>query len=304
MPELPASGPVSIKTNLADLALASALKSGTVETGLAHFDFCGPKVAHDGFKPMVREQFFGAGELAIVTFLQARAYGKPYVMLPATMVGQFQHHCIGYKGAPGSMKPRDIEGKRVGVRSYSQTTGVWVRGILKHEYGVDLDKVIWCAHDDPHVAEALDPPTVERFELNGRKLAGMMLNGDFPAAILGADFPKDDPNAQYLVPDPFAAALEWARRTDIRPVNHVFVVHADIVRNRPDVVEDVWSALKATKAANGPVKDEFDCLPFGFENLRRSLAAAIQYAFEQKLIPQLMAPEDLFDDFTRKLAYP
>lgn len=301
MMDIPPAGPVTIRTNLADSALAAALKARKVDTGLARLDFCGPKVAHDGFKPMVRDSFFGAGELAIVTFLQARAHGKPYTMLPATVVGRFQHHCIGYRGRPGSMKPKDIEGKRVGVRSYSQTTGVWVRGVLKHEYAVDLDRVTWCAHDDPHVSEALDPPSVERFKLNGRKLAGMMLDGDFPAAILGADFPKDDPNAQYLIPDPFDAAVEWARRTHIIPINHVFVVHSDLVKKRPDVIENLWDALKATKSAMGPSSDEFDCLPFGYENLRHSLDTASQYAYEQKLLPRKLASEELFDDFTRAL---
>jgi 4,5-dihydroxyphthalate decarboxylase len=301
MVDVPASGPVTIKTNLADSALATALKAGKVETGLARFDFCGPKVAHDGFKGMVREGLYHAGELAIVTYMQARAYGKPYVMLPATMVGRFQHHCIGFRGEPGAMKPGDIEGKRVGVRSYSQTTGVWVRGVLQHEYGVDLDKVTWCAHDDPHVAEALDPASVERFKLNGRKLADMMLAGDFPAAILGNDFPKDAPDAHYLVPDPFNAAIAWHKRTGIIPVNHVFVVHADLVKKRPEVVEDIWRALKATKAAMAPSKEPVDCLPFGFANLRLSLNAAAQYAYEQKLLPRKLTADDLFDDFTRAL---
>ena len=140
---VPQSGPVSIKTNLADSALVAPLKAGRIDTGAARLNFCGPATANEGFKPMVREEFFGAGELAIVTFLQAHAYGKPYVLLPATVVGRFQHHTIAYAGNPGDKAPKDLEGGRVAVRSYSQTTGVWVRAILQHDYGVDLDKVTW-----------------------------------------------------------------------------------------------------------------------------------------------------------------
>ena len=102
---------------------------------------------------MVRENAYDAGELAIVTFLQAKAFGKPYVLLPAPISGRFQHHCIGYSIEHGELRPKDIEGRKVGVRTYAQTTGLWVRGILQHEYGVDLNKVTWLTIDDAHLAE-------------------------------------------------------------------------------------------------------------------------------------------------------
>ena len=91
MATFPASGPVRLRTNLADSQLANALKQGEVKTDLVDFDFCGPKTANQGFKPMVREGLFDAGELAIVTYMQALDYGKPLVLIPATMVGRFQH---------------------------------------------------------------------------------------------------------------------------------------------------------------------------------------------------------------------
>ena len=120
--------------------MTRALKAARVTSDLVTFDFCGPKVANQGFKPMVREGTFDAGELAIGTFLQAKVYGKPLVLLPAVVMGRSQHHTIVYNHAKGELGPKDLEGRRVGVRSYTQTTGIWVRGILQHEYGVDLEQ--------------------------------------------------------------------------------------------------------------------------------------------------------------------
>jgi len=97
-----------------------------------------------------------------VTYLQAKAYGKPYVLLPAVLVSRGQHHTIAYNAERGTLKPGDLHGKRVGVRAYSVTTGAWVRGILASDYGVELDKVEWITFEDPHVAEYRDPDIVKR----------------------------------------------------------------------------------------------------------------------------------------------
>src|SRR5579871_5812252 len=152
----------TLRTNLADYAVTKAMKDGRVKSDRVTLDYCGPTPAHNGFKAMVRENQFDAGELAIVTFLQAKAFGKPYVLLPAPISGRFQHHCIGYSVEFGELKPKDIEGRKVGVRTYAQTTGLWVRGILQHEYGVDLNKVTWLTIDDAHLAEHTDPPNCQR----------------------------------------------------------------------------------------------------------------------------------------------
>ena len=136
----PKSGPVTLRTNLADYAMTKALKSGAVTSDIVRFDFCGPKVANQGFKPMVRERAFDAGELAIGTFLQAKVYGKPVTLLPAVVMGRFQHQTALRSTQRAAIGPGDVQGKRVGIRSYTQTTGIWVRGILQHEYGVDLTR--------------------------------------------------------------------------------------------------------------------------------------------------------------------
>ena len=158
----PKAGPITLKTHLAEYPVTHALRAGEIKSDLVTLDFVGPKQAYEGFKPMVRESAYDASELAIVTFLQAKAFGKPFVALPAFVLGRFQHNLIGYNAGKGELAPKDLEGKRVGVRAYTQTTGVWLRGILQHEYGVDLGKVKFVTFEDPHVTEYNDPPGVER----------------------------------------------------------------------------------------------------------------------------------------------
>jgi len=220
----------SVKTNLADYPVTMAMKDGRVASSLVTLEYCGPKTAHDGFKPMLRENAFDAGELAIVTYLQAKAWGKPFVLLPIPISGRFQHHCIGFNHELGPLNPKEIEGRKVGVRTYAQTTGLWVRGILQHEYGVDLDKVTWLTIDESHLSEHHDPPNCQR--LRPRQAGRMMLSGEIAAAILGNDMPKD-PRVRTLVPDAMAAARQWYQREGVIPINHMFAVRQDLSRNGP-----------------------------------------------------------------------
>jgi 4,5-dihydroxyphthalate decarboxylase len=300
MPAYPKSGPVTLRTNLADYAMTKALKSGAVTSDFVRFDFCGPKVANQGFKAMVRERAFDAGELAIGTFLEARTYGKPVTLLPAVVMGRFQHQTALRSTARGAFGPGDIEGRRIGIRSYTQTTGIWVRGIFKHEYGVDLNKVTWVCNDDGHLAEFRDPPNVERTPADSKKVDQMLLDGEIDGAILGAEIPNE-PRVTHLIPDPKDAALAWYRKYNTVPVNHLFCVDKDLADARPDVVREIFRMLKETKAAMPPAPDGIDFHPFGVEALRKPLEMVMQYSVEQKIIPRAFAMDELFDDMTRKL---
>jgi 4,5-dihydroxyphthalate decarboxylase len=299
MPTFPATGPVTLRTNLADSPTTAALKSGAVSSPLVNFEFAGTKVANEGFKPMVREGKFQAGELAIVTYLQAKAYGKPLLLLPATMVGRFQHHMLVTSSVRGPVEPKDLEGQKVALRAYSQTTGVWVRGLLQHEYGVDLDKVTWLCRDDPHVVEAADPANVERLAPGAKSLENLVLDGDVIAGILGNELPKD-PRARHFFENYQALARAWYAKYHTVHINHLFVVHADLAKERPDVVKEIYRLLLASKAA-APPRGDIDLLPFGLPAMRRALELVIDYAFEQKLLPRKLTVDELFDDTTRAL---
>ena len=290
---------VRLKTNLADAPVTMALKDGRVTSSLVTLDFCGPKLAHDGFKAMVRQNAFDAGELAIVTYFQAKAYGKPYVMLPIPVSGRTQHHCIGFNKELGHLDPKDIEGRKVGVRTYSQTTGLWVKGILQHEHGVDLDKVNWLTIDDSHLAEYTDPSNVQKLPA-GSNLPKMMLDGELAAAILGNDMPKD-PRVQLLIPEPFKSAEVWCKREGVLPINHMFVVHQDLSKKHPDVVKEIFRMLVDSRHL-APEEVTSALPPIGVEANRKTLEMAAEWSFEQKLIPRRLTFDELFDDTTASLA--
>jgi 4,5-dihydroxyphthalate decarboxylase len=290
---------LTLRTNLADSPHIMAMKDGRVTSDIVALDYCGPARSHDGFKPMLQQNAFDAGELAIVTYLQARASGKPYVALPVPILGQLQHHCAGYNIDFGQLDPKDIEGRKVGVRAYSQTTGMWIRGVLQHEYGVDLDKVTWMTLEDGHVAGYRDPDNCVRLPA-GADIAQLMLDGELAAALLSRkDMPKD-PRIRTLVPNAQEAARAWYEREGFVPINHLFVVHEDVVKNHPEAVREIYRMIAASSALasdSGTVA----LSPLGLEANRKGLQAAIDWAHEQKILPRRLSVEDLFDDLTASL---
>jgi 4,5-dihydroxyphthalate decarboxylase len=294
-----AASKVTLNTMLGNYPNLAPLKSGAVQSDLVNFDFVDVKVANNLFKPVVREAKYDLAELAIVTYLQAKSYGKPYVLMPVVVVSRGQHHTIAYNGEKGMLKPSDLPGKRVGVRAYTVTTGTWVRGILASDYGVDLNKVEWITFEDPHVAEYRDPDVVKRAP-PGKELLQMLLDGEIDAAVVGDKLP--DPRLKHLIPDPDAAAQTWAERYHGVPINHMVVVRTELSRSRPDVVQDVFRQFRDSKRAAGlPDAGTLDPYRFGVEACRPTLEIIIDFCLQQKLISQPMTVDELFDDTTRAL---
>lgn len=287
--------PLTLQTLLAAYPNTAALKNGNVRSPLVNFAFADVKTANKAFKALVREQKFDLGELAIVTFLQAKAYGKPYVLMPAVVVARGQHHTIFYNPERGHLNPGDLTGRKVGVRAYTQTTGAWVRGFLQEDYGADFRRVQWVTFEDPHVAEFTDPPWVRRAP-EGKNLLQMLLDGEIDAAIFGSENPEGTP-LKPLIPDATQAAARWAERHGGIPINHMMVVKESITRDRPDVVGEVYRLLKESTAAS-PSKNS-GALRFGVEAVRKSLEAIIEYSERQRLIPRRFSVDELFNDVTR-----
>ena len=188
---------LSVKTLLGDYPVTLPLKKGEVRSPSVSFDFADVKTPSTAFKRVVRNLEFDCAELAIVTFLMAKAHGKPLVLLPAVVMARFQHPRIVYNAERGFLAPADLAGRRVGTRSYTVTTSTWLRGILANDYGVDLDRVKWVTFEEAHVAEFRDPPSVER-AAKGKELVAMLLAGEIDAAILPAvpDDPRLKPGAR------------------------------------------------------------------------------------------------------------
>jgi 4,5-dihydroxyphthalate decarboxylase len=291
--------PVAVRTLLGDYPVTLALKKGELSSPRVSFEFAEVKTPSAAFKRVVRNLEFDCAELAIVTFLMAKATGKPLVLLPAVVLARFQHPHLVYNIERGPLAPADLAGRRVGTRSYTVTTSTWLRGILANDYGVDIDRVKWVTFEEAHVAEFRDPASVERAP-EGKELMAMLLAGEVDAAILPAV--PTDPRLRPLIPNPAMAAESWSRKNRALQINHMVVVKDSLSKSHPDAVREIYRLLAESKrAAKLPKPGEFDTHPFGLEANRRNLEVVIDYVYQQKMIPRRFAVDELFDDVTRKL---
>ncbi len=277
-----------------------ALKDGAVASDRVKLNFTEINPVNRAFLLMAREQKFDVCEMAIVTYLQAKAYGKSLTLMPATMMGRFQHGTLLYNSERGPLRVEDLPGRRVGVRAFSQTTGVWIRGILWKDYGLDLNTVKWVTFEDAHVAEYRDPPGVERAAA-GKDITQMLIAGELDAAIFGGNMP-DDRRLKSVISDPETAGKEWYAKHGTVPVNHLVVLKDSLAKSNPAAVRELFRMMRDSKKAAGlPKPGAIDFVPFGFDALKPALELMSAYALEMRLIPRRYAVEELFDETTRAL---
>ena len=286
--------PLHLRTLLATYPHTAPLKNGAVTSPRVTLDFKDVQPVWAGFKAMVRRQEFDVSEMAVVTYLIAKSFGKPMVLLPAVMTGRIQHAWALYNGERGTLTPGDLAGKRVGIRSFTTTTGAWLRGMFANDYGLDLASVRWITFEEPHVAEFVD--NTERAPPD-KKIVQMLIDGELDA-VLGER--SDDPRLKPLFGDPAAASRAWYEKHHIVPLNHMVVVSAELAKTRPDIVEEVYALLREGKR-RAPPPDGADTTPFGVEACRPALGRIIDYAFQQRLIPRRFEVDELFDATTLKM---
>ena len=307
-----------LKSALVTRGHTQALKDGTVRPRTFDFDFEEMPSIVTAFRRMVRGLDFDISEMAITTYLCARAYGKRFTALPIFPMRGLHHGAIVHNTSVGIGTPKDLEGRRVGVnRGYTVTTGVWARSILKDEYGVDLSRVTWVLSGDEHVAEYRPPSNVVPIE-QGRTLEAQLLSGDIPAAI---GITVEDPHVKTLIPNARAAGLAALRERGLYPINHTVVVKDDLLEANPDLAREIFDAFAQAKrpyierlaagAIDRPSKDDAlfreimgiigDPLPYGIEPNRPMLEAIVTNAVDQKILPRAVAIEDLFHPTTRRL---
>ena len=273
---------MKLKTLIGDYPVTKQFRTRTDRLEFAEFQ---GSVA-TAFKRVVRNLEFDVAEMAIMTFLVAKAHGKPYRLLPFVVMARFQHPYLVFNAAKTpSLTPEDLEGKKVGVRSYSVTTGAWIRGILAEDHGVDLSRIQWVTFEEAHVAEFRDPPNVQRAAA-GKDINAMLAAGELDAAILGA-IPKDD-KLKPLIRDPEAAGKRWGEKHRAIQLNHLVGVKNSVSKSAADEVYALL--LESKKAAGDP-----PLLPHGIEANRRNLEVAIDCAYKQSMIPRRFKVEELFE---------
>jgi 4,5-dihydroxyphthalate decarboxylase len=288
-----------------------ALKDGTVKPKSFAFDFVEVDPLIDAFRRMVRGLEFDVCEMAITTYICARAHGKRMTAVPIFLVRAFHHGAILVNTKAGIRTPKDLEGKRVGVnRGYTVTTGVWARGVLQDEHGVDLSKITWVLSGDEHVAEYKPPSNVVPIE-KGRKMADMLVSGELVAAI-GVE--TDHPDVKPLIPNALDAGLAALKARGHYPINHTVVIKDDLIAAHPNLAREVFDAFAESKRLyldrlkNGRIEkptavDEVhkkvmaiagDPLPYGIEPNRRVLDELVRHALTQRIITKPYKVEELF----------
>ena len=288
-----------------------ALKDGRVQPRTFSFDFIEVDPLIAAFRREVRASEFDICELAITTYICAKAHGKKLTAIPVPIVRQFHHGAILVNKNAGINSPRDLEGKRVGVnRGYTVTTGVWARGILATQYGVDLSKVTWVLSGDEHVAEYVAPANVVPIEA-GKNMQEMLISGELVAAI-GAE--ANHPDIVPLIPDAQNVGLAALKSDGHWPINHLVVIKDEVLEANPGIAADCFAAfaqakrlyvadLKAGKIEKPDTADRLhqrvmevigDPMPYGIEPNRKVMETLMGHAHAQGIIKQPMKVEDLF----------
>lgn len=281
-----------LRTVLGNYPHTIPLKNGDVSAPDVHWDFHEISPVHKAFAPMVRDEAYDVCELAIVTALQAIAYARPVVLLPVVVASRFQRGCLIAPATRPVPAPQELAGKRIGVRAFTQTTGVWVRAHLSGDFGIAPDKIHWVTRDTAHVREYHDPPYVDR-SIGEAGLVDLMRDGTIDAAILGNDLPKGDEFVR-VIPDAAERDQEWWRRNGFMPINHMVVAGESVCRRDPEAVRSAYTLLRrAGESVPRPDGEPWPTM-YGFDRLHGPLETVIDLCVEQQLLPRRLSVDEVF----------
>jgi 4,5-dihydroxyphthalate decarboxylase len=319
---------INLKIAVASYGHTAALKDGSVRIEGVAPDFVEVAPIVAAYRRMVRDLAFDVCEMAPTTYLIARAIGAPFIGLPIFLMRRFHHSGFVVRPDAGIREPRELEGKRVGVRAYSVTTGVWTRGIFVNEYGLDSGKVTWVVDDEEHVTSLKLPPNVIHAP-RGRSLAGMMASGELQAGFTGnagigragppvagweQSGPSDAASYPELISDAAKAEAVWFARTGIYPIHGMVVVKTEVLARHPRIARSLFNAfLEAKNAylrrliggeADAPDDRRYralsalvgDPLPYGLAANRASIEALATYALQQRLLADPMSMNEMLVD--------
>jgi 4,5-dihydroxyphthalate decarboxylase len=302
-----------LKIALGNYGLTKPLKEGRVPSGRLNLEYVEIKEIVPAMRRMCRNLEYDICEMAFTTYVCARVAGLPFTAVPVFVTRNFHHWAISINAKSGIRQPKDLEGREVAVnRGYTVTTGLWARGILQNEYGVDLDKVTFVPTDDEHVAGFREPKNVDYAKFRGQQIGDLLANGQVDAAI--GEIKAASPDIKPLIPDAREAAFGYFRKTGVYPINHGMVIRRSIVERHPWVVLNLYKAFAqanevATEArmahveyhlAAGEVAPEARAalrrpvLQHGVKANRKILETAAVYSHEQGLTPRLMRLDEIF----------
>lgn len=285
------SGPIGLRAAVGAYPHTSALMDGRISSNLLTLDFASVTPISRAFAPMVRDLRFDVSEMAIATFLQAKACGKALVLLPVVLAARFQEAALLCRADSSIRGPADLAGKRVGVRAYSQTTGMWLRGSLAETYGVQPSDIQWSTFEDAHVAEIRDPAWAERASA-GSELLPLLEANQLDAVIVGNDLPADA-GLRPVFADAKSAGEAFFQRHAFVPVNHMVAMRRELAVRHPELVTELLamfrSAASLAHAENGWAP------PFGRTALRPAMELALRYMTEQGMLPRPLDLEEVWD---------
>jgi 4,5-dihydroxyphthalate decarboxylase len=290
---------ITLRAALADYPHVLALKDGSVRSDQTTFAWETVTPITRAFRRMVRTGDFDLCEIALTTLAQAKAFDKGLSGLPVVVMRGFHHAALMCRLGSPLRGPEDLAGKRIGVRAYSQTTGVWLRGILLDSYGVDHRSITWVTEEDAHLQEYRDPGNVVRIS-PGQTLGTMLLSGEIDAAIALTGL--DPALVRTVIPNADKAAADWYRQTGAYPVNHVVCIKTALLQQHPTLGDELMRLFAAAKTAASEPSAEArfapivgpDPLPYGLEANRPGVELCLRYAAEQGLVPHVYTPEELF----------
>lgn len=307
----------TLKIAVGDYGHTRALREGRLAPEGAAWELVEVNPISQAFFKMVPTIELDVAEMVLSMYLSARPYYRGFTAIPVFPVRQFHHGGVVYHVNSGIQRPRDLEGKRVGVRTYTVSRGVWARAVLQHAYGVNLARVTWVVEDDDHLPEVRLPGNVEVVR-GGPDVAQMVTSGAIDAAI---GVPASaSPDLRPLIADPATAEARWFAQTGIYPINHTVVIRDALLEERPDFARAIFASFKAAKdeylnrlktISDPPPQDRAvlnlstivggDPLPYGVGPNGVTLAFAILSAREQGIISEAPRVDDIFVPDTLKL---
>jgi len=261
-----------------------ALKDGSVSLPGVSLDFVEVSPITRAFRDMATRQAYDISEMALATYMLARIYDKPILGLPIVLVRSTLLPGLVTAADSPITDPRELNGQTLGIRSYTQTSGVWVRGILQDGFGVDLGSLKWVTFEGAHLDEYQDPPSATRAAAD-KNIADMVKSGELAAAI---GVPLAD-GLRTLIPDAAKAEAEWAARSGVRTVNHIVTVTKSLVDADPGLVGELTEWFDRARGSNGA-----SVPPIGVEPNRKAIETLARYAHEQGVTARQLSMDELF----------